>query len=363
MLVFWTLLYPVVMATLFSLAFSNLSSADAFSSVPVAVVDNAEYRSDAAFQSALDSVSDANASASQKLFHVTALTREQADDALAKNEIKGYILMENGAHVVVKESGVGQTILKEFVDSYLQARSAYGAILQSNPAAAGNFQTPAETAYLQDVAPGKADPDPMLIAYFALIAMAALFGGFWGNKEIVDIQADQSPQGARMNLAPVHKLKAFASSYCASVLVHFVNLALLVAYMGLVLNVSFGGQLPFVIVACLAGSLIGVSFGAVIGALAKNAGHVKIAILIGSSLTLSFLAGMMNTDVKYAVTHAVPALAWLNPANLIADAFYSLYYYSTYTRFFTNIALLAAFSAAFCLAVYFVTRRQRYASL
>jgi ABC-2 type transport system permease protein len=121
--------------------------------------------------------------------------------------------------------------------------------------------------------------------------------------------------------------------------------------------------MPFVIIACLAGSLAGVSLGAVIGALTKNAGHVKIAVLVGVSTSLSFLAGMMNTDIKYKVTHAVPILAWLNPANLIADAFYSLYYYSTYTRFFTNIALLLAFSAAFCLVVYFATRRQKYASL
>jgi ABC-2 type transport system permease protein len=72
---------------------------------------------------------------------------------------------------------------------------------------------------------------------------------------------------------------------------------------------------------------------------------------------------MMVSTVKFAVTRAAPFMAWANPANLIADAFYSLYYYSGYTRFFTNIAVLAGMSAAFSLVVFFFTRRQRYASL
>jgi ABC-2 type transport system permease protein len=363
MLVFWTFLYPIVLATLFSLAFSNLSSADAFSSVPIAVVNNAEYQSDTYFQSALDSVSDNSATAKQKLFHVTVETQDHALQSLDKNEIAGYILLDGGAHVVVRESGVGQTILKEFVDSYLQRMSASGTILQNNPAAAQNLQMDIEGTYIREVAPVKTNPDKSVVYYYALIAMAALFGGFWGNHEITDIQADQSPQGARVGLAPVHKLKSLVSSFSASILMQFAILVAVVAYMGFALKVDFGGQLPFVLLACLVGSVMGVSYGAFIGAVTRKSNSLKIAVLVSTSLAMSFLAGMMVSTIKYAAIKAVPALAYLNPANLMSDAFYSLYYYTGYARYFTNIGLLLAFSAVFCLAVYFITRRQKYASL
>ena len=48
---------------------------------------------------------------------------------------------------------------------------------------------------------------------------------------------------------------------------------------------------------------------------------------------------------------------------MISDAFYALYYYSDYSRFFLNIGILAGFSLVFYLVVYFTTRRQKYASL
>ena len=55
--VFWTAVYPIVLAVFFSLAFSNMTSADGLKSFPVGVVDNAEYRSQTQFIEALESVS------------------------------------------------------------------------------------------------------------------------------------------------------------------------------------------------------------------------------------------------------------------------------------------------------------------
>ncbi len=361
--VFWTFFYPIVLATLFSLAFSNITSADNFVSIPIAVVDNAEYRNETAFASVLESVSDTNANAEDKLFHVTVATKEQAEESLKNSKIKGYILFENGAHVVVKESGFGQSILKEFMDSYLQTGSAVRSVIAANPAAAANVMNITQKSYLADQAPNKENANSTMIYFYALIAMASLFGGFWGMREITDIQADLSPQGARVNLAPIHKMKALGYSMLASISIHFLSLLFLVAYLSLVLQVDFGGQIGYVILTCFMGSMVGISFGAMISAIVKSKEQVKTAVLICSSLALSFLSGLMVMEVKYTVTHAVPILAYINPANLISDALYSLYYYSSHARFFLNIGLLAGLSIVFYLVVYFVTRRQKYASL
>ena len=56
-MIFWTLLFPVMLATLFYFCFSNLDSADAFSPVKTAVVADQDYRKAAGFQAALEEVS------------------------------------------------------------------------------------------------------------------------------------------------------------------------------------------------------------------------------------------------------------------------------------------------------------------
>ncbi len=358
-LIFWTLLYPLVLGTFFSLAFSNIGSNDAFTSIPVAVVNNAEYQADAAFQSALDSVS----AGEDALLTVTLASIQEAEKQLEEETVKGYFLVEDGVHVVVKESGISQTIIKQFVDSYLQTGAAFMRIAQSSPAAGAGLRFDGTVSYVKDVAPGKAEPATWVVYYYALISMASLFGGFWGIREIEDIQANLSARGARLNVAPLHKLKMLVYSFPAAIAIQFLSCLVLVAYLNFVLGVRFGDQLAFILIACLAGSITGVTFGAMIGAAVKGGDGIKTAVLLTVSLILSFLSGLMVTDIKYTVVRAVPAMAYLNPANLISDAFYALYYYTSYDKFFMNIGLLLGFSAVFTLVVYLMTRRQRYASL
>jgi ABC-2 type transport system permease protein len=65
---FWTFLFPVLLATLFNLAFSNLSSSDNFLKVNVAVVQNEELDQNPAFTEAINGADD--------LFIVQYTTRE-----------------------------------------------------------------------------------------------------------------------------------------------------------------------------------------------------------------------------------------------------------------------------------------------
>jgi ABC-2 type transport system permease protein len=72
---------------------------------------------------------------------------------------------------------------------------------------------------------------------------------------------------------------------------------------------------------------------------------------------------MMYQDMKYIIATNAPIVAYLNPVNLLTDAFYSLYYYDTYTRYALNMGILGAFIVVFCAATYMIIRRQKYASL
>lgn len=365
-IMFWTILFPILLATMFHFAFANLDSDYTFSKFNIAVVNNTQFQKDTAFKSALDSVSGKDkTSGSQVLFNVTYCDGEKADAMLKDSKIKGYIDYDGVPKLVVKESGFDQSILKAFVDEYLQTSDAATTIITNNPSAAITIASDISdgTTYIKEVSQTKSKPNLTLNYFYALIAMACLYGGMFGLKEVSAIQANQSAQGARVNLAPVHKLKVFLASICSATTVQIICSFVLVAFLTFVLKIDFGTKVPFVLLTCAVSSLTGVSYGAFIGSIVKAGEGVKFSIFITLTMVLSFLSGLMLVEMKYIVQKNAPLLAKLNPANIITDTFYSLYYFDTFTRFFTDITILLGFSAVFYLGVYLVMRRQRYESI
>jgi len=357
-LMFWTFLFPVLLATLFNLAFSNLSNAEEFIKVNVAVVQSQELDQNPAFTEAING--------NDELFVVQYTTRDEADTLLNDNQIDGYVVFDPELGLVVNRSGLNQTIIREFLNDFLQSSATITTIITENSAALNNgilTGVSSRTEYLRAVSASQSNPDPVVNYFYTLIAMTCLYGGFLGVKEVVAIQADLSAVGARVNLAPTNKLTVFLSSMLAATSVLLLELLLLLAFLTGVLGISFGDQLFYIALTCVVGSLTGVSFGACIAAIIKKGEGVIVGILIGSTMTMSFLAGMMSSDIKYLVMTKVPILSYLNPASLITDSFYALYYYNTHTQFFTNLLLLGAFTLLFSTITYLVLRRQKYASL
>lgn len=355
-------MFPLILSLFFNLAFANLFSGTSFKSIPVAVVDNAEYRNETAFQSALNAEDD-RVSGSDKLFHVSLMSQEDAAKSLKDGKVEGYIFFDNGVHVAVKDSDTDQTIIKEFVDSYLQMSSSCKTIISKNPAAAKYFSKLATADYIKAKTTPSTNTDGNAAYYYGLIAMAVMFGSFWGKREVQDIQADLSPIGARINLSPVNKLKAFITSCSASVTVEFFCLVILIIFLKYALGVGFGNQTVYIVALCFIGSIAGISFGAFITAVVKGSENLKHAVMLGLNLLLSCLAGMVSTTIKFTIAHKAPILAYINPASLISDAMYSLNFYSSHTRFFINLSALVTLSVVFTMIVYFVLRRQKYASL
>lgn len=363
-MMFWTLLFPIVLATLFNLALRNLSSAEDFSIINIAIVKDEKYKENKEFLEVIKSVSDNKSD--DDLFHIEYTSKDKAKERLDDNAIEGYIFFDKDINVVVKKSGINQTIIKSFVDEYKQTSSTIKTILQKNPQAISSkdFSNIFErTNYIKEVAIGRDSPDISVNYFYALIAMACLYGGFFGLKEIASIQANQSFQGARTSVAPAHKLKIATSSIAAATIVQLFNIGALIAYISLSLNVSFSNQLGYIILICIVGTITGVTFGTCIGAILKKKEGIKIGIVVGSTMMMSYLAGMMNDKIKYIVSSKMPILSYINPVNLIADSFYSMYYYDTTTKLFINLSILCLLSIIFSVITYLVLRRQKYASL
>jgi ABC-2 type transport system permease protein len=355
---FWTLAFPVLLATLFHLAFGQLGAQETFKAIDVAVVDSGN---DAAFLSVVQSLSTGD----ERLFNLSLTTKEAALGLLATGEVKGII--ETGAEMslTVSQSGIQQSILQTFLNNYTQTLSAVSRIGAKRPELLTTLSSLAaeHAVFLVEQPISRAAPKNLVIPFFSLLAMTCLMGGFLGMNEVNAVQANLSAQAMRLSVTPVHKLRTFLAGLSAALVVQFAKLMLFLAFLVYILSIDFGDRLALVLVAVFLCTLLGLACGAFVTSLVKGTESLKTGILIAVSVIGSHLAGMSSPEIKYLVEKYVPPLAWLNPASLVTDTFYTLYYFDTLSRFSQSVAGVIAFTALFAGATYFVIRRQRYVSL
>ncbi|NLZ49131.1 MAG: ABC transporter permease [Clostridiales bacterium] len=364
---FWTLLFPLILATLFNMALSNISSAESFTEIKVAIVENKQYKDYLNFINDIEAVSEEKETSNGKsLFKISYVSKEEGERLLADNKIEGYIYFDDEINLVVKESGINESIIKSFLDDFQQSRSTMVNIINMKQGSVDNKlieDLSTRQDYTKKFSLGKEEPDVVVQFFYALIAMTCLYGGLWGIKEVEVLQANQSPQGARLNITPTNKLKMFLASILAATTVQIIGLFLLLTYLNLVLKISFGNQFAYVLLTCMISIITGITYGTFIGALINKGVGLKIGIFIGATMIMSFMSGMMNFKVKYTIYNKMSILSYVNPANLITDSFYSLFYYDTYSKFYLNIGLLCIFVLVFSSVTYFILRRHKYASL
>jgi len=180
---------------------------------------------------------------------------------------------------------------------------------------------------------------------------------------IAKLQANQSTKAARSNMGPISKHKLFFSNLAALYLISIIMNAIIFLYVHFVLHVSFGNDYLHILITLFLSVLTGISFGTAIGCIVKEKESVKISISTSLIMLGAFLSGMMALNIKYEVQQHAPILAKINPLNLITDAYYALYYYKTYTRFWENIATLTLITVLFLGITIIVYRRQQYESL
>ncbi len=359
--VFWTLLFPILLALFFNLSLRNLRTAEDFHPVPVAVVNDAAYQNDIGFRMTLKGVSEGK----DHIFNLTETTKENAAKLLADGKVDGVLTAGNKIGLTVNKAGLNVSIIQTFAESYMQTNSTVSTVLKENPAAMQKLaeSVKTQTEYLANKSISDASPDNSLNYFYSLVAMACMYGSFWGMREITDIQADLSQRAVRVNLSPVHKLKAFLSSLTAAFAINFSEIVIFLVFLRYALGIDFGPKTGFVVFTSFVGCVVGLSAGTFIGAIVKSNENLKVGVLLTFFMSGCVLSGMMYQGLKTIVEQNAPLVNYLNPVALVTDAFYCLYYYSGYERYWLNIVLLGAFAVVFCAVTYFIIRRRKYASL
>lgn len=354
MSIFWAFFWPLILSTFFFMAFSNLSAGQKFEKIGVAVTNFSQ--NDQAFFEVIDET---------QMFIVAKTNITDAKKMLDEGKISGIINLGEKINIIVSKSGIAESVIKSFVDSYQRALATLNGVIQKNPEVLKtNFlkELNFNNSYTKQKPIGSST-NPVVIYFYALLAMTALMGGTLAVSDIENIQPNQSSAAARVNVSPTHKLKAFTASISATILFHFLSMLITFMYIAFVLKIEFGKNVGLIILLLFVGCFTGIMLGAMISSFIKNCNRIKNAILVATIMFGSFLSGMMVIDLKYIVQSKFPLVAYLNPANLITDAFYSLYYYETNGRYFLNLGILCLFGVVSCMVTYLVLRRQKYASI
>jgi len=357
--IIWTWLFPLLLSTLFYAVFTNIDTVGQFRDIPIGVIDNEAYKRNISFRTALEAASGGDGDA---LFDPVFVSGTEEADALLKNgDIEGYIVMDGSPLLIVSDNGINQTIIKSFLDRYLQIRGAIEQLITQNPDIATRLPALINIMdYTEEITLSKNPPTDKVNYFYALLAMVCMYGGFHGLITATQSQANLSPLGERKTIAPVGRFRMIAYDLLGGVTIQYLSLLMVVAYIRFALGISFGSKLLPLLTTCLVGCVMGVSFGAMITAAFKLKEQAKVAILVSVSMICCFLSGMMVAGVNYAISEKYPVIAWLNPAARITDALYCLYYFDTYDRFFLNIGAISIMAAAMLAVTSIFIRRQRY---
>lgn len=376
MMIFWTYAFPICLGLFFYLAFSNIEKQEAMNAIDIAVVDDDAYKANVILQEALSEMSDKDGD--NHLFNIEYVDKEKADDLLLDGSIDGYIAVKNGnTSVTVKNSGINQTILKSVVEEINQTSNMvtnliYGEI--SRNISSENVEADIDTivnSLVEKIAYGDVNivdkssknMSYTMIEYYTLIAMTALYGGMIGMTAINYVLANMSHKGKRVAVSKASKGKLILSSLCASYIVQMIGMAILFAFTILVIKVDYGTNVYRVMLLASTGCLAGLSIGIATGTFIKSGENVKVGVVLAISMLGSFLSGMMGITMKYIVDKNVPIVNKVNPASMITDGLYALYYYDTANRYWFDVASLLVFSAILIVASVFVLRRQQYDSI
>lgn len=359
--VFWPLVFPLILGTFFYIALGNIGKAETMEPVPAAVVLEEDTPEANYFKEFLDSVSTGDT----PILKPQILSRNEAQKALEDKEVDGIFVVSTTPSLQVSQSGIQASILETILNQYTSHAALVKDTIASHPENLQQVMEAMKQDYvcMENVSLGGTSLDITTQFFYALIAMACLYGGYIGLSASMGLQANISPLGARRCITPTHKMKLILSEAISSFSIHMVNILILLAVLKYAYQVELGGNTWLTLLIAAFGVLIGVSFGIFVGAAFRFSEGAKVGIITGFSMLGSFCAGLMDQHVKHSLDTAVPFLNRINPAAVITDALYCVHIYDDPGRMAENLIILGVMSLVLVSASFFVTRRQRYAGI
>lgn len=370
---FWVLLFPMLLAIMFHVAFANINNTtENFHTIPVAVCLEEGTQTDG-FQEILNALSDSEINETPFL-EVIYTDWENASKLLENNSVRGIFLTGDeisltcapgNASGAATTLAIEQSILEAFLREYRTNTTAITEIISAHPEKIQEVLSLVETesSFGSELQLTDGNMDNMIQYFYNLIAMACLYTSFAGSTIAIKNHANLSALAARKCVSPKGKLSSVIAQFAACLLVQFTCIAINILFLVYVLKIDFCTSLPLLMLTAFISCIMGISFGFFVGSIGRMSEGVKSAIMIAATMVSCFLSGLMVGNMRSIVESICPVINDINPAVLISDSFLTLNIYGVTERYIQNLIVLLLFSAAFLCIGCFKIRRKTYASL
>ena len=235
MLLFWTFVFPLVLGTMFKLAFSNIENSEKLNVIPIAIIDNEDFQGNEAFRRTFETLSDE--SSDEQMFDTVYVSKDEADTLLSDGDVDGVLYM-NGEQpeIWIHENGINQTVLQYVVDEIVHTTAIMEKRVQNEleqgamPDIEALYKDVMEQVAGREsnlVDASRANMSYTMIEYYTLIAMACLYGGILGMTALSRNLPNMGNLGKRTAIVPISKAKTMFSSLLAAYCTQLIGLAYL----------------------------------------------------------------------------------------------------------------------------------------
>lgn len=329
---FWVVIYPIVLAAFFYAAFNGMMDIE-LEDINVGIVE------DNPVGFILDDID---------LVNVKIVKEDEIEKKIENEEIDAFI--DSDLSLLVKKSGIKQTIVKEVVDQIKQM------VKLNRPMNSYDFSIDYTISKNQTA-------NPMIIIFYSLIAMVSTYGLFNGIETVSLIQANLSNIGMRINSTPLNKFSFLTAGIVVALVLNLIANSLLIVFVQFVLKLDIVREIKYSGLFILLGNLFGVLLGVLIGVSNKQKLNIKTMIGIVITLFLAFLSGMMSPDIKIAIESKFPIIGRINPINIISSNLYRVNLLEN-TRFVNEgMIILSIYCIALFTISYIFLRRRTYDSI
>lgn len=381
----WALAFPLILSTVFMMMFGPLDDQAEIDPIPLVVVNPADDVDGQSFQAFLDALSDDEDG--EPLFAITYAPNAEESLALVEENMAGespyvgYVqLSEDTPDVHVTSvsdlTGIEQlktSVLIMAMDNYVANAAMIHDLVNGNPSllaqpdvaeTLASMTEPIEATVRTTVTANQ--PKESVRFYFALLGMAALFGGTLGMIAFQRLKPNTSPLGARRALGATSHGRTVAATVAASWAITFACLCVTYLYMRYVAGVDFGGRDDVCLLTTAIAALTATALGCAISAIPKVPESGKSGILTGIVCFASLFAGLYGEptmELADMISANFPVLDYVNPAVQISQAFYSIMYYDSLAPMAGHLTILLVMALVLFALSAQSLRRQRYASL
>lgn len=361
-LIFWSFAFPIIMATLFNMALGNWEESEKFTSINIGIVTNEYFDNNIIAKNVFNSLSAGD----NKIFNITYASKDEVTNLLTDKKIEGIIEYTNSnPSIIINSNSVSSTIIKSVVDEIETNNTIFSDLIKSGKYASNDMEEQVNkiierinstTINTKDISVKKLDI--AVIEYYSLLAMTCLYGGFIAMSAISNSLASASNRGKRVAISPIKKSMAILSSLCASFIVQLIGALLLLIYINII-GVNLHTNLISLFIITILGVLSGISIGLIVSVMINKSEDTKLGIIIAISMALSVLSGMTGVSLKYVIDSKIPFINKINPAAMITDGLYAVYYENS-ARFLNNIISLIIFISLLIVISILYMRRKKY---